>query len=77
MNPNLSKVVDEISASAQEYLDEKHSSMNLLKAAMNDFKSVGGMGGAIQFMTTGKLSPVQVTKAKMMIAKVLAVVSKQ
>lgn len=77
MNPNLNKVVDEVSSSAQEYLDENHSSLALLKAAMNDFRSVGGMQGAIQFMSTGKLTELQVTKAKLMIAKVLAAVSKQ
>lgn len=77
MNPKLSKVIDEVSSMAQEYLDEKHSTMALLKAAMNDFKAIGGMQGALQFMTTGKLTELQVTKTKLMVAKALAAISKQ
>lgn len=73
MNNGIDKLVAELAKRAHAIVAEGHSRSDIMKSAMQDFKSLGSMSGMFSFMTTGKLNPNQVELAKRIAVKVIAV----
>lgn len=68
----VSKVVDHLSARARKIVDDGYSKGDILKSAMGDLKSLGGVGGMITIMTTGNLSAKQRELAERLAVKMIA-----
>lgn len=68
----VSKVVDHLSARARKIVDDGYSKGDILKSAMGDLKSLGGVGGMLTIMTTGNLSAKQRELAERLAVKVIA-----
>lgn len=73
MSNGIDKLVAELAQRAHVIVDEGHSRSDIMKSAMQDFKSLGSMSGMLSFMTTGKLNPNQIELAKRIAVKVIAV----
>lgn len=68
----VTKVVDHLSARAHKIADDGYSKSDILKSAMGDLKSLGGVGGMFTIMTTGNLSAKQRELAERLAVKVIA-----
>lgn len=68
----VTKVVDHLSARAHKIADDGYSKSDILKSAMGDLKSLGGVGGMLTIMTTGNLSAKQRELAERLAVKVIA-----
>ena len=68
----VSKVIDHLSARARKIVDDGYSKGDILKSAMGDLKSLGGVGGMLTIMTTGNLSAKQRELAERLAVKVIA-----
>lgn len=68
----VTKVVDHLSARARKIVDDGYSKGDILKSAMGDLKSLGGVGGMLTIMTTGNLSAKQRELAERLAVKVIA-----
>lgn len=68
----VSKVVDHLSARARKIVDDGYSKGDILKSAMGDLKSLGGVGGMLTIMTTGNLSAKQRELAERLAVKMIA-----
>lgn len=68
----VTRVVDHLSARAHKIADDGYSKSDILKSAMGDLKSLGGVGGMFTIMTTGNLSAKQRELAERLAVKVIA-----
>lgn len=68
----VTRVVDHLSARAHKIADDGYSKSDILKSAMGDLKSLGGVGGMLTIMTTGNLSAKQRELAERLAVKVIA-----
>lgn len=68
----VTKVVDHLSARARKIVDDGYSKGDILKSAMGDLKSLGGVGGMLTIMTTGNLSAKQRELAERLAVKMIA-----
>lgn len=68
----VTKVVDHLSARARKIADDGYSKGDILKSAMGDLKSLGGVGGMLTIMTTGNLSAKQRELAERLAVKMIA-----
>lgn len=68
----VTKVVDHLSARAHKIADDGYSKSDILKSAMGDLKSLGGVGGMLTIMTTGNLSAKQRELAERLAVKMIA-----
>jgi len=73
----LNELSQSLADRAQVIVDDGYKSIDIMKSAFADFKSLGSMAGVMAVMTTGKLTPQQVEVSKRIVAKVLAVLDKQ
>ena len=73
MNDGIDKLVSELAKRAHAIVNEGYSRSDIMKSAMQDFKSLGSMNGMLSFVTTGKLNSNQVELAKRIAVKVIAV----
>lgn len=73
MSNGIDKLVAELAQRAHAIIEEGYSRSDIMKSAMQDFKSLGSMSGMLSFMTTGKLNSNQVELAKRIAVRVIAV----